>query len=99
MSDRALDMLRRSLTAFVERDDAAARQICDEDDAIDELYDQTYHDLIQEIVRTPADMERITYMIWTCHNIERIADRVTNICERVIFMVTGQLQEINVSRY
>jgi phosphate transport system protein len=44
-------------------------------------------------------MERITYMIWTCHNIERIADRVTNICERVIFMVTGQLQEINVSRY
>ena len=49
--------------------------------------------------RTPADVQRITYLIWTCHNLERIADRVTNICERVIFMVTGQLEEINVSRY
>ena len=99
MSDRALEMLRKSLTAFVERDEALARRTCDEDDAIDELYDQTYHELIQEIVRTPADIQRITYLIWTCHNLERIADRVTNICERVIFMVTGELQEINVSRY
>jgi phosphate transport system protein len=92
-------MLRRALTAFVERDADAARLICDEDDRIDTLYDASYHSLIQEIVRTPADVQRITYLIWTSHNLERIADRVTNICERVIFMVTGQLEEINVSRY
>jgi phosphate transport system protein len=99
MAARATDMLRRALTAFVERDAPAARQICDEDDAIDALYDQAYNALIHEMIRTPADVQRITYLIWTCHNLERIADRVTNICERVIFMVTGQLEEINVSRY
>lgn len=99
MSAKATDMLRRALTAFVERDAASARQICDEDDAIDTLYDNAYNALIHEMIRTPADVQRITYLIWTCHNLERIADRVTNICERVIFMVTGQLEEINVSRY
>lgn len=99
MSSRAQDMLRRALTSFVDRDDDAARLICDEDDAIDRLYDSSYHELIQEMIKHPADVQRITYLIWTSHNLERIADRVTNICERVIFMVTGQLEEINVSRY
>jgi phosphate transport system protein len=99
MSTRTQDMLRRALTSFVERDDESARLICDEDDAIDNLYDSSYHDLIQEMIKSPADVQRITYLIWTSHNLERIADRVTNICERVIFMVTGQLEEINVSRY
>jgi len=99
MADKTVDMLRRSITAFIERDDAAARKICDEDDQIDALYDSSYHALIQEMIRTPSDIQRITYLIWTSHNLERIADRVTNICERVIFMVTGQLEEINVSRY
>ena len=99
MAVKAGDMLRRALTAFVERDATAARLICDEDDQIDALYDSSYHTLIQEMIGTPADVQRITYLIWTCHNLERIADRVTNICERVIFMVTGQLEEINVSRY
>ncbi len=99
MADKAGDMLRRSLTAFVERDERAARLICDEDDQVDTLYDSSYLALIQEMIRVPADVPRLTYLIWTCHNLERIADRVTNICERVIFMVTGQLEEINVSRY
>jgi phosphate transport system protein len=99
MGEKAGGMLRRSLTAFVDRNDVLARQICDEDDEIDELYDSTYHALIQDVIRTPSDVERVTYLIWSCHNIERIADRTTNICERVIFMVTGQLEEINVSRY
>ncbi len=99
MSHIAGDMLRRSLTAFVERDADAARAICDQDDEVDALYDASYHALIQEMIRKPDDVQRITYLIWTSHNLERIADRVTNICERVIFMVTGQLEEINVSRY
>ncbi len=99
MADRAADMLRRALTAFVDRDDRSARLICDEDDQIDTLYDQSYAALIQEMISRPGDVQRLTYLIWTCHNLERIADRVTNICERVIFMVTGELEEINVSRY
>jgi phosphate transport system protein len=99
MGEKASSMLRRSLTAFIDRDDVQARLICDEDDEIDNLYDSSYHSLIQDVIRTPQDVERITYLIWACHNLERIADRVTNICERVIFMVTGQLEEINVSRY
>jgi phosphate transport system protein len=99
MADRTGDMLRRSLTAFVERNVEEARRICDVDDEIDELYDSAYHTLLQEMIRKPDEIQRLTYLIWTCHNLERIADRVTNICERVIFMVTGQLEEINVSRY
>jgi phosphate transport system protein len=99
MSDKAGDMLRRALTAFVEHDCTAARLICDEDDQVDSLYDSSYQALIQQMIRAPGDVQRLTYLIWACHNLERIADRVTNICERVIFMVTGQLEEINVSRY
>jgi phosphate transport system protein len=99
MADRSANMLRRAITAFVERDAEAARLICDEDDQIDALYDASYNALIHEMIKTPADIQRITYMIWTSHNLERIADRVTNVCERVIFMVTGRLEEINVSRY
>jgi len=99
MADRAIDMLRRSITTFIERDDQTARLICDEDDVIDNLYDTAYHALIGKMIQSPPDVPRLTYLIWTCHNLERIADRVTNVCERVIFMVTGQLEEINVSRY
>jgi phosphate transport system protein len=99
MAELSIGMLRRALTAFVERDAELARKICDEDDQIDQLYDRSYHELIQDMIRTPTDVQRITYLIWTSHNLERIADRVTNVCERVIFMVTGALEEINVSRY
>ena len=91
--------IRRAASASRSMNAVIARRICDEDDVIDQLYDAAYHALIQEVIRTPADVQRITYLIWTSHNLERIADRVTNICERVIFMVTGVLEEINVSRY
>jgi phosphate transport system protein len=99
MADKAGDMLRRSLTAFVQRDAETARRICDEDDVIDQLYDTVYAALIREVIRTPADIQRITYLIWTSHNLERIADRVTNICERVIFMATGRMEEQGGSKY
>ncbi|MDE3094642.1 MAG: phosphate signaling complex protein PhoU [Chloroflexota bacterium] len=99
MADQAADMLRRAITAFIERDADAARRICDEDDVVDTLYDSAYQAFIHMMIQSPSDVQRITYLIWTSHNLERIADRVTNICERVIFMVTGVLEEINVSRY
>jgi len=97
--ERAGDMLRRAITAFIDRDAEAARRICDEDDVVDNLYDSAYDALIHKMIEKPEDVQRVTYLIWTSHNLERIADRVTNICERVIFMVTGVLEEINVSRY
>jgi phosphate transport system protein len=99
MGERSGDMLRRAITAFIDRDAEAARRICDEDDVVDSLYDSAYDALIHMMIDQPQDVQRITYLIWTSHNLERIADRVTNICERVIFMVTGVLEEINVSRY
>jgi phosphate transport system protein len=99
MAGVALDMLRRSLTAFVERDAEEARLLCDVDDQVDAMYTRACADLIQHMIREPEDITRSTYLLWTAHNLERIADRVTNICERTIFMVTGRLEEINVSRY
>jgi phosphate transport system protein len=99
MAEKATDMLRRSVTAFIDRDAQAARRICDEDDVIDALYDSNYASLINQMIASPGQVQILTYLIWTSHNLERIADRVTNICERIIFMVTGQLEEINVSRY
>jgi phosphate transport system protein len=99
MAERAENMLRRAITSFIDRDAEAARRICDEDDLVDTLYDRAYEQFIHMMIREPSDVQRVTYLIWTSHNLERIADRVTNICERVIFMVTGVLEEINASRY
>ena len=99
MAGVALDMLRRSLTAFVQGDADEARRLCDMDDQVDGMYTRVCAGLIQNMIRAPEDITRSTYLLWTAHNLERIADRVTNICERIIFMVTGRLEEINVSRY
>ena len=99
MAERARDMLRRSLTAFIERDAEAARRIGAEDDAVDALYDQIYNDLLGIMIRDPGTIDRATWLLWAAHNLERIADRVTNICERVVFEVSGKMQEMNVSTY
>jgi phosphate transport system protein len=99
MASIATDMLQRSLEAFVKRDGKAARAICDEDDKVDELHEQVYHALLKCMIEDPTTIERATHLIWAAHNVERIADRVTNICERIIFLTAGRMQEINVSRY
>lgn len=99
MSDRAVAMLRDSLKAFMEHDVDAARQICDADDEVDRLQDAVYDECIKAMVADPSTIQRNTYLLWTAHNLERIADRCTNICERVIYQVTGRMQEINVSKY
>lgn len=99
MADKACDMLRRSLDALVTLDQAAAYQICDDDDEVDALYDQVYRELLTFMLNDPRTIDRATYLLWTAHNLERIADRSTNIAERVIFLVTGKMQGINTSRY
>jgi phosphate transport system protein len=99
MAQIANRMLMDSLEAFNERDADRARRICDEDDEVDALYDQVYRELLTFMLNDPKIIERATYLIWVAHNLERIADRVTNICERVVFLVEGHFEELNVSRY
>ena len=99
MAERTRAMLRGSLTAFIERDAVAARRIAAEDDVVDGLYDQIYSDLLAIMIRDPGTIDRATWLLWAAHNLERIADRVTNICERVVFEVSGKMQEMNVSTY
>jgi len=99
MADRAVAMLRDSLKVYVERNVDQARQICAADDEVDRLHDQVYAAATQAMIDDPSTIERNTYLLWTSHNLERIADRCTNICERVIYTVTGQMEEINVSKY
>ncbi|HAG49988.1 MAG: phosphate transport system regulatory protein PhoU [Deltaproteobacteria bacterium GWC2_42_51] len=99
MADKGLSMLDRALKAFIDRDAKAARAICDEDDEVDALYDQIYRELLLIMIENPKKIEGATYLIWLAHNLERIADRVTNIAERVVFMVTGKMEEVNVSKY
>jgi phosphate uptake regulator len=97
MADIAREMLMDSLEAFKHRDTALARQVCNRDDEVDELYDRLYHELISYMIKDPANIQRATYLIWVTHNLERIGDRVTNICERVVYLVEGHIQEMNVS--
>jgi phosphate transport system protein len=99
MSAIALSMLERCLKAFVDRDTEMARRICNEDDSVDALHDRIYHELLLMMVENPKIIRMATYLIWVSHNLERIADRVTNIAERVVYMVTGKIEEMNVSKY
>ncbi len=99
MAEKAISMLDRSLKAFIERDVKGARDLCAEDDEVDALYDQIYRELIVLMIENPKIIKGATYLLWVAHNLERIADRVTNIAERTVFMVTGRMEEINVSKY
>jgi phosphate transport system protein len=94
MAQKGADMLHRALTAFVDEDIQAARKIPAEDDEVDALYLQVYRELMTIVIGDPATIERANWLLWTAHNLERFADRVTNICERTVFVVTGELTEI-----
>ena len=95
MAEKARDMLHRSLDAFVRRDVALARAIPAEDDEVDALYNQVYRELLTFIMADPRTIDQATYLLWVAHNLERTADRVTNICERVVFTVTGEMMEMD----
>jgi phosphate transport system protein len=99
MAEQTVDMLRRSLDAFVNRDAEAAKKISAEDDMVDQLYDQVFRELLTFMAEDPKTITRATRLIWVAHNLERSADRVTNICERVVFVVTGKMEEIGASKY
>ena len=97
MAHIGVDMLHRSLTAFVNEDIEAARALPRLDDEVDALYNQVYRELMTFIIADPKTIERANWLLWVAHNLERFADRVTNICERTVFIVTGELVEISAS--
>jgi phosphate transport system protein len=99
MAALASDMLHRSLAALVDRDVAAAEAVCDDDDEVDEIYDEVFRELLTFMIDDPKTIQRATYLLWTAHDLERMADRATNVAERVIYSVTGKMTEHNVSKY
>jgi len=92
MADKAREMIQKSLTAFITQDVEAAAAIIQMDNEVDALYDQIFRELLTYMMEDPKTITRAVYLIWVSHNLERIADRVTNICERIIFMVSGEIQ-------
>jgi len=99
MAEKATTMLNDSIDSLLNRDMVKANAVCQADDEVDDLYDQVYRELLLFMIQDPDTIQRATYLLWVAHDLERIADRATNIAERVIFLVTGKLVEINVSRY
>jgi len=93
MAEKASDMLHRALKAFAQQDVDLAKAIPLEDDEVDDLYNQVYRELLIFIMSDPRTIDQATSLLWVAHNLERAADRVANICERVIFTVTGELVE------
>ena len=94
MAQKDVDMLHRALTAFINEDVEAARAIPVEDDEVDALYNQVYRELMTFVIQDPKSIERANWLLWVAHNLERVADRVTNICERTVFIATGEMTEI-----
>lgn len=94
MAEKARDMLHRALQAFIDRDTEAAYAIHEEDDEVDALYNRVYEQLVADITADASIMDQATHLLWAAHNLERTADRVSNICERVIFTATGKIVEM-----
>jgi phosphate transport system protein len=101
MAEVAIEMLHGSLEAYKTRDPMRAREIIGRDDTVDALYEQVYRELLMFMINDPKTIQRATYLIWVAHNLERIADRATNICERVVYLVEGRILDLDlgVSKY
>lgn len=95
MAEKAVDMLHRAITAFADEDLQAAKAIIQDDDVIDECYSKLYYEVVHNFIGDPRNIERANYAIGVAHNLERLADRVTNICERVIYIITGERPELS----
>lgn len=95
MCDIVVEMLRSSLDAYIAQDIVAARAIPQRDDAVDALYNTINRELIDIILKNPNRIDHANYLSWAAHNLERAADRVSNICERIIYTVTGEFVELD----
>ena len=94
MAQKASLMTRQSLDALVERDVDLAITVAESDDEVDALYDQIFRELVTFMIEDPRTIQRATYLLWVAHDLERIADRATNIAERVVYLVTGELSKL-----
>ncbi len=99
MAEITIEMIHEGLRSFVEADEKMAVRVISTDTAVDNLYDQVFRELLTFMMADPKTINRATRLIWVAHNLERAADRATNICERVIYTVTGKMQEIGASKY
>ena len=99
MAELCREILRAAVDAFISRDAPAARAVGERDDEIDQLFEQVYRELLTFMLNDPRTIDRATWLIWVAHNLERIGDRVQNICERTIFEVTGVMKEFKRARY
>ena len=99
MAEIVRGMLHESLDTLINRDAEKAKQIITQDDEVDNLYDQVFRELLTFMAEDPKTITRATRLIWVAHNLERSADRVTNICERVVYLVTGKMEELDISKY
>ena len=97
MAEVTRRMQSDAIMSFVASNPDLARRTAEQDDVVDALYDQVYRELLTYMMADPGTINRATHLLWTAHNFERIADRITNICERVIFAASGSLEEVNVS--
>lgn len=95
MAEGAVHMLHRALDAFIREDAESARLIPPEDDAIDNLFNKVQRDLLEFMIKDPSTVDRANHLLWAAHNLERMADRVTNICERTVFVATGEMAEFD----
>jgi phosphate transport system protein len=95
MAEIAVSMLHRALGAFISEKSSQALAIPKEDDQVDELFNQAYRKIIEAMIANPNLIDHTNLMLWVIHNLERLADRVTNICERTVFSATGELFEID----
>ncbi len=98
MAALAIDMFHRSLSAFIAEDPLAARKIPSEDDAVDVLYQKVQKDVVEVMIKNPEMIDSANLFMWVAHNLERMADRVSNICERTVFVATGELGELEVEK-
>lgn len=95
MAQICREMLAAAITAFIDQDDETSWEVARRDEEIDKLYDQIYRELLTYMMADPATINRATQLLWAAHNFERIGDRVTNICERTVFTVTGEFEEMD----
>lgn len=97
MAEKTAEMLHRAVNAFVTENADEAAAIPLEDDEVDQMYEEVYQKMTSFIAQDGKDIQRANWIIWVAHNLERVADRVTNICERTIFTVTGEINELKSS--
>jgi phosphate transport system protein len=95
MAERGLKMLHDALTAFIETNPNKASMIPRDDDAVDALYQEIYHELMDAMIKDNSFIDQANLGMWAAHNLERLADRVINICERTIFISTGEMMEFD----